>query len=432
MNYTRFLTATSLARKPSPIRFLTEILAKSPPSMISLAAGQPNPSMFPFKESSFVLRDGTSIELDETSMNIALQYGSSKGYDPLLSWLRELQKKLHDPPLFNSENKETKTDLCMVSGSQDGLSKAFDMLVSRGDNVLVEIPCYPGTLTALRPKGANLIGVETDHQGMKPSSLREALSKWKPEDSKDPLSDIPKILYTVPNGGNPTGMSTTENRKKEIYQIAHEYDILIVEDDPYYFLQFNEVPIPSYLSLDIDGRVLRMDSFSKIISSGMRIAVVTAPSFFLEKLVAHMQVAGMHADSLSQVVITKLFHQWGMDGLLQHVNMVKGFYKDQKDAMILSAEKHLSGLAEWHEPLAGMFLWVKLKQVNDTNKLIMEKAIEKEVLLTPGNAFMINDQLPSPYLRAAFSLATPEKMDKGFERLSLLIKEEINANQQNK
>lgn len=170
----------------------------------------------------------------------------------------------------------------------------------------------------LRPLGCNLLSVETDHHGMIPDSLRSVMSKWKPSDKTDPQSDIPRVLYTIPNGVNPTGASLTYDRKQEIYQvticvimsssrwfsimtviitllqIAQLYDLLILEDDPYYFLQFGDVSVtfdpkfwkalkdcwlpwvtylhlqrsPSFLSLDVDGRVLRFDSMSKILSSG--------------------------------------------------------------------------------------------------------------------------------------------------------------------
>ncbi|GAA6236409.1 kynurenine/alpha-aminoadipate aminotransferase, mitochondrial [Lates japonicus] len=124
-------------------------------------------------------------------------------------------------------------------------------------------------------------------------------------------------------------------------------------------------------------------------------------------------------------MVSQLLHSWGQEGFLQHIDRVIEFYRGQRDAMISSADKWLKDVAEWHSPSAGMFLWIKLKGIADTQQLIMQKALEKEVLLVPGGVFMINSSDPCPYVRAAFSLSTPEQIDEAFRRLSSLIKEAL-------
>ncbi|KAL3046246.1 hypothetical protein OYC64_004287 [Pagothenia borchgrevinki] len=415
MNYARFLTAVSAARKPSAIRMLTELQQRSPPTMISLAGGAPNPNTFPFLSASFGLKDGQTLNFDEALMKRALQYSASNGIPELLTWMKKLQKDLHNPP--------SPMDMCVTTGSQEGLCKLFEMLVNPGDNVLLDAPTYSGTLAALRPLGCNLINVSSDQHGMIPAALKDVLSRWDPSEVHKAGSTTPKILYTIPNGGNPTGASMTTQRKQEVYELARQYDMLIIEDDPYYFLQFDKPWAPSFLSMDVDGRILRTDSFSKILSSGLRIGFVTGPKPLVDRVVLHIQASTMHTSTFTQLMVSQLLHSWGQDGFLQHIEGVIEFYRKQRNAMISSADKWLKDVAEWHAPSAGMFLWIKLKGIADTQQLIMEKALEKEVLLVPGGVFMINSSDPCPYVRAAFSLSTPEQIDEAFRRLSSLIKE---------
>ncbi|KAK1343054.1 hypothetical protein QTO34_015826 [Cnephaeus nilssonii] len=351
MNYARFITARSAARRPSPIRVYTEIQNRAPKSVISLATGSPNPNTFPFKAAAITIDNGKTIQFDEQIMKRALQYSESAGIPELLSWLKQLQVKLHNPPTLHYPSSQGQMDICVTSGSQEGLCKVFEMIINRGDNILLNEPVYSGTLQALRPLGCNMINVSSDEYGIIPDSLKEILSKWKPEDSKNPEKNTPKFLYTVPNGDNPTGNSLTSNRKKEIYELARKYDFLIIEDDPYYFLQFNKL------------------------------------------------------------MVSQLLHQWGEEGFLAHIERVIDYYRKQKDALLTAADKWLSGLAEWHAPTAGMFVWFKIKGISDVKKLVEEKAIKKEILMVPGNAFYIDSSAPSPYFRASFSLASPEQMD---------------------
>uniref|UniRef100_A0A8C9Z208 Kynurenine/alpha-aminoadipate aminotransferase, mitochondrial n=1 Tax=Sander lucioperca TaxID=283035 RepID=A0A8C9Z208_SANLU len=421
MNYARFLTAVSAARKPSPIRMLTELQQRSPPSLISLAGGAPNPNTFPFQSASIKLKNGQTLTFDDAAMKRALQYSASNGIPELLTWMKNLQKDLHDPPTASYAPENGQMDMCVTTGSQEGLCKVFEMLVNPGDNVLLDAPTYSGTLAALQPLGCNLINVPSDQHGMIPAALKEVLSRWDPSEVHKPSSTAPKILYTIPNGGNPTGASMTAQRKQEVYELARQYDMLIIEDDPYFFLQFDKPWAPTFLSMDVDRRIIRTDSFSKILSSGLRIGFVTGPKPLVDRVVLHIQASTMHTSTFTQLMVSQLLHSWGQEGFLQHIegHSCIDFYRKQRDAMITSADKWLKDVAEWHTPSAGMFLWIKLKGIADTQQLIMKKALEKEVLLVPGGVFMINSSDPCPYVRAAFSLSTPEQIDELHHLISL-------------
>ncbi|TEA23906.1 hypothetical protein DBR06_SOUSAS7310055 [Sousa chinensis] len=425
MNYTRFITTASAARKPSALRVMAEILGKSSKSVLSLATGAPNPNTFPFKSAVITIDNGETIQFDEEMMKRALQYSQSAGLPELLSWLKQLQVKLHNPPTIHYPPSQGQMDVCVTCGSQEGLCKVFEMIVNPGDNILVNEPIYSGTIHALQPLGCNMINVSSDEHGIIPDSLREILSKWKPEDSKNPEKNTPKFLYTVPNGNNPAGNSLTTNRKKEIYELARKYDFLIIEDDPYYFMQFSKPRAPTFLSMDVDGRVIRADSFSKVLSSGLRIGFITGPKPLIERIVLHTEVSTMHTSTFTQLLVSQLLHQWGEEGFLAHVERVTDFYRKQRDALLAAADKWLSGLAEWQVPTAGMFLWVKIKGLHDVRKLIEEKAFKKEIFMLPGYHFYLDSSAPCPYFRASFSLASPEQMDMAFQGLAQLIKESL-------
>ncbi|XP_073661836.1 kynurenine/alpha-aminoadipate aminotransferase, mitochondrial isoform X4 [Tursiops truncatus] len=348
MNYTRFITAASAARKPSALRVMAEILGKSSKSVLSLATGAPNPNTFPFKSAVITIDNGETIQFDEEMMKRALQYSQSAGLPELLSWLKQLQVKLHNPPTIHYPPSQGQMDMCVTCGSQEGLCKVFEMIVNPGDNILVNEPIYSGTIHALQPLGCNMINVSSDEHGIIPDSLREILSKWKPEDSKNPEKNTPKFLYTVPNGNNPAGNSLTTNRKKEIYELTRKYDFLIIEDDPYYFMQFSKPRAPTFLSMDVDGRVIRADSFSKVLSSGLRIGFITGPKPLIERIVLHTEVSTMHTSTFTQLLVSQLLHQWGEEGFLAHVERVTDFYRKQRDALLAAADKWLSDIhASW-------------------------------------------------------------------------------------
>nr|KAJ3414355.1 hypothetical protein HK105_001797 [Polyrhizophydium stewartii] len=369
----------------------------------------PHPSTFPFAKLQITLQDGSVIDLSEDLVKQSLQYSSTAGLDGLVSWVRNFQVLEHG-------RAADSFDICMGNGSQDVLSKAFDAVLSPGDTILIESPAYVGVLAYLRPMGLNLAEVPVDAEGLSPDALDTMLAAWpagKP---------MPRVLYTVPIAGNPTGVTTTVERKQRIYQIARKYNILILEDDPYYFLQFGEKRDPSYFSMDVDGRVLRFDSISKILSGGARIGWVTGPKQLVDRIILHSMSTILHPSGLSQALVLAVLEKWGVDGLQKHAREVAAFYKDKRDAFVASARRHLDGVAEFTVPTAGMFVWLKLIGIEDSFELISTKAVDKKVVLVPGTEFLPN-QRPTPYVRASYSIASKEDIDTALERLRALVLE---------
>jgi len=419
--YSRFISAVSAARQPSLIREMTQILAAAPPEMIPLSGGFPNPQMFPFKQLTLEVSGGDPIVLQGKGLQAALQYLPTPGHPRLLQQLRQLQEEAHTP----DKDVWSNTDIVVTSGSQDGLCKAFEMLIDKGSGVIVEDFVYSGTLSIINPYSPVYHVVESDSGGMIPASLKAVLSQWGGGDEAEP--DRPKVLYINPTGANPTGTLLSVERRKEIYQLCCDYNLLLLEDDPYYYLQFGEKDTrpPSFLSLDTQGRVLRFDSFSKILSSGIRLGFVTGPKELIQRIVLHMQVSVLHASSLSQVVTSSLLDQWGLEGFQSHVSEVEDFYRKRRDQMVAAADKHLTGLVEYNVPLGGMFLWMKVPGLSSTWEMIMERGLAANIMLMPGKAFQPELGKPCQYLRAAFSIAPEQNFDPAMERLADLIRKEV-------
>ncbi|KAJ3085497.1 hypothetical protein HK100_009032 [Physocladia obscura] len=407
MDYSHFISPHSARRAPSAIRELVPMA--SIPGMISLHEGNPNPEMYPYVGLNFLLRTGETITVPSGELVRALEYTQTNGFPQLLAWLKNLQILEHRPSFRDN------FDVCIGSGSQDLISKAFDMLLSEGDVLLCESPTYVGSLSYLRPLSCKFVNIITDADGLIPDALESALKNWKD------LATRPRVLYTVPIGGNPTGCSTTVERKKRIYEIAHQYNIIILEDDPYYYLQFGAERDVSYFSMDVDQRVIRFDSFSKTLSAGLRVGWVSGPKPLIERIVFHSQSSIVHASGVSQLLVLKVLQHWEISGFIAHTVKVSNFYKEKSDAFLASAERHLKGLAEWVAPKAGMFVWIKLLGINDSAKLIKEKAVEKKVLLVPGVEFFPNMQA-TPYVRASFSIASTSEIDVALSRLAEIIR----------
>lgn len=321
------------------------------------------------------------------------------------------------------------------TGSQDAIVKMLDVVLNDGDSLLVENPTYPGTLAALKAMNIKLFGTEMDHEGMDVEKLRAMLNGWETNAAtKDEKK--PKVIYVIPTGQNPSGATLSNSRRKDLYKIAQEHDLLILEDDPYWHLQLHpykgtgqtatpshDEAVKSLFSMDTDGRVVRFDSLSKVVSSGLRIGYATGPSPLIYQLELVQQASSLHTSGVAQAIVLQLLENLGPDGWKQHVANVQQFYSQRRDVFIQACENHLSGLAEWHAPKAGMFVWLKLIGIDDSSVLVKTKCAEAKVLAIPGEACVVDDK-PSPFIRCAFSTASDADIDEALRRLGNLLKQE--------
>ncbi|KAL9713954.1 hypothetical protein Ac2012v2_002260 [Leucoagaricus gongylophorus] len=427
--YTSFLSQNAKEWKSSPIRGLLPL--EKTPGIISFLAGKPNPIMFPLTSLSFSARsphsssatDETTHTLSPDELSLGLQYSDTAGIKTLRDWLYGLQDFSH------GRRRGEGWSVCVGSGSQDLIYKSVQALVNRGDPVLIESPVYAGVIPIFKILHCDLIDVETDAQGISAASLRSILENW-------PLGKPrPKVLYTVPYGCNPTGMTATLDRRMEVLELAREFDLIILEDDPYFYLYYGTASrAPSYFSLEATtlpetGRVVRFDSFSKILSAGMRIGFVSAPNAICDVIEKHTQTSNLQVSSLTQVIAHKILESWGYEGFKVHTERVSEFYREKRDVFQAGMLRYLSGYAEWVKPEAGMFFWFRLDlstgnnlDTSDSESAIRTTAFEKGVLALPGKVFLPNGN-KTAYVRAAFSLSPEEDVYEGLKRLRMAVAE---------
>ncbi|KAG5644173.1 hypothetical protein DXG03_009014 [Asterophora parasitica] len=415
--YTSFLSDAAKKQKASPIRDLWPF--EHVPGMISLLAGKPNPETFPFESLAISARSPTkellNLTLDGEELAEGLQYGITPGLPSLVRWIHGLQEITHG----RKANEDW--GITIGAGSQDLIYKAVIALVNPTDSVLLESPLYAGVMPIFESLSCEKIEVHTDADGISSSSLRDILENWPAGKPK------PRVLYTVPYGCNPTGMTATIERRKEVLRLAHEHDFIILEDDPYYYLYYGETARPpSYFSLELEepvvGRVLRFDSLSKILSAGIRIGFASGPKPLLNAIDRHTSASNLQTASLTQAIVFKLLEQWGYEGFKAHTENVSAFYRDRRDVFERAMQTHLKGLAEWTTPQAGMFFWFKLlltadaSVAGDSEDVVRTKATERGVLALPGTIFLPNGQKTS-YVRASFSLNTEAEIFEALRRL---------------
>ncbi|KAF8635969.1 hypothetical protein AX15_000133 [Amanita polypyramis BW_CC] len=441
--YDKFLSASGKLWKPSPIWSI--VLLERRPGVISMLAGKPNSATFPFTSLSVKIRsseggEDTRLDLSDEELHTALQYGGTQGMPVLVDLLTDFMKHIHG----RGDNEGWR--LSIGPGTQDYLFKTFTTLLDPGDSVIVEAPTYPGVMGVLGPLKARIFGVATDADGTIPQALEKLLENWPADTPK------PKLLYTIPYGSNPSGHTTTQERRIEILHLARKHNLMIIEDDPFFHVYFGTKPRPaSYLSLERSlggeiGRVLRFDSFSKVLASGFRFGWVTGPTVLIDAIDNFNMSTTVQCSSLTQMLVYKALSTWGVSGFLNHTARVSDFYRARRDVFEACVRRHLTGLAEWSMPDAGMFYWIKVhlppssdidfqaiggadggeSDEGDSTLLFRRAFEEKNVLILPGGSAYF-DNRRTPYIRMSFGLISEGDMEKAMGGLASAIREEWDA-----
>lgn len=384
--------------KSSAIRELLKVTEL--PEVISFAGGLPAPEVFPIEE----IRATTQQVLQEQGVQ-ALQYGPTEGYGPL----RELLARQMSQEGLNVSVE----NILITSGSQQALELLAKILLNPGEHVLVENPTYMGALQAWGSYEPAYIAVRCDEHGVVPEEIEAELQQRRP-----------KYMYIQPNFQNPGGVSLTLERRKRLVELANQYNIPIIEDDPYGELRFEGSPLPSLLQIDgaarkqtsYQGLVIHLNTFSKILAPGLRLGWVTAPVEIINKLVQAKQGADLQAGSLNQLIACEMLQQGFID---QHIPVIREVYRQRRDAMLQAMQDHFPADVTWTHPSGGLFLWVTLPEGMNATKLL-QNAMEYKVAFVPGTDFHANGGGENT-LRLNFSNASPEKIRDGIARLGKLL-----------
>jgi 2-aminoadipate transaminase len=364
------------------------------PDIISFAGGLPAPELFPVQD----VQEACRHVLEHKGAE-ALQYSVTEGYPPLKGYLVEKVRKYG--VLVEESN------ILLTNGSQQALDLIGKIFIDPGDVILTEAPTYLGGLQAFGAYQARYVTVPLDDDGMQVDKVEDILAK-------EPV----KFIYVLPNFHNPAGVTLSYERRLKLVELAAKYGVFIVEDDPYGALRFEGEDITPLYALHKEN-VLYLSTFSKTLSPGIRLGWIAAPAEIIARLVQAKQGTDLHTSTFIQMIA----HNVCQRGLIHHVQRIRQVYKERRDIMLASMEKHFPEGVTWTRPQGGLFLWVTLPEHVDTAEFL-QVALEEKVAFVPGFAFYPGGGGGKNSMRLNFSNAGPEMIEEGIKRLGrALIRE---------
>ncbi|MDP2317870.1 MAG: PLP-dependent aminotransferase family protein [Acidobacteriota bacterium] len=380
----------------------TGILGAAVPGLISLAAGYPAPEVFPWDDLQSITADLLAKRDGNT-----LQYGATRGYRPLIEQL--LAKTLHDRGIGG-----TFEDVVITTGSQQGLDLVGRVLIDPGDIILVELPTYSGAIAAFHNLQGRFAGVPQDAEGMNLAALDAAVAAVKANGQRA------KFIYVTPNFQNPAGLLMSRARRLALLEAARRHDLVILEDDPYGSIYFEDVATAAdtrpIKADDTDGRVVYLGSFSKVLVPGLRVAWMVAPREIAQKV----ELAKQAADICSSVFDQRIVHGAMDRGVVDRIAPgLRAHYQAKRTVMEQALQSSLAGRVKWTSPRGGFFLWIELPAGVDDRKLF-DRALKHKVSFVLGSSFFVDGQ-GHGFARLAFSGISHEQITEGITRLAAAI-----------
>jgi len=368
----------------------------SEPGMISFGGGAPDPAAYP----ADLIAEITARAFRDRSTTL-LAYGISEGYPPLVASLKDY--------LGQREGFDfSRNELLITSGGQQGGDLMAKLFINEGDVVAVESPSFVGVLNAFRSYGARLMGVPLEEDGVNLDAL-EALFK----------AERVRIFYLISTFQNPSGVTTSKEKREAIYELACRYDVMIFEDNPYGELRFTGEDIPAVKSFDREGRCVYTGSFSKTLSPGMRVGFLVYDKALHQHFKIAKQAADVHSSTLYQLVCHELLARHDYPG---HIQGLITRYREKARLMTTAMEKHFHPGVTWHAPQGGFFIMAWLPPGCDSLPFVQE-AIRRQVITVPGSAFMADTSAPHNGIRLNYSLPPADKIEAGIRTLGQLSHE---------
>jgi len=372
--------------------------AASRPDMISLSGGMPAVGLVPADAVAQAAHDAVLHE-----GVAALQYGGSDGRPQIRQLVTELMAEIGV--------RLRPEDLLITAGAQQGLDLLAKTFINPGDVIIAEGPTYVGALQAFSAYQPDIRCVPMDEHGMRMDLLEDELVKLGPRGAK--------FIYTIPNFQNPAGVTMSPERRRRLLELAREYDIPVVEDDPYGRLRFDGGHMKPLRSLD--DEVIYLGTFSKIFAPGLRLGWVTAPKPILAKVLLVKQAADLCGSNFAQCTAERYFQGTRWRRTLQALTRT---YAERRDAMCAALEEHFPPEARWTKPDGGFFIWVELPAYVDCVSMLAE-AVERGVTYAPGDGFYPDGVTGKNCMRLAFCYAQPEAIEEAIRRLAEVIEDRL-------
>ncbi|KAG5360891.1 Aromatic amino acid aminotransferase [Yarrowia sp. B02] len=454
----RFVPAATLFSKPGVVEF-PEITENS--TRLSQ-----NLKILKFAQSLETAQNGNGGQL---TLERSLQYGEQDGHPQLKKFVKALTKRLHPPKL-----EEKDWNVIITNGGGDGIHKAVDLLINPGDHVLVEEYCFSPSFDNIKSVGGILVPIKLDYEeGLDVSDLKRILENW----DEDKQGRKPRVLYSVPSGQNPYGVSQSLERRKAIYAVLKEHGVVIIEDDPYGALAYEsynktftngntkslETPekahdesvdsearesdiskadidhytsliAPSYLTIDDAGLVVRIDTFSKVFSPGLRLGWIVSHVNFIEKLSLYTSLSTRAASGVSQLLINNIAHSWGLEGWLRWCLLLRNQYLERRNHLLAQLDKLDQSKITYITPVCGMFVsaLVHFDKIAPSSfdgvtlpyqSRLVELGIEEGVLIVSGSNMAASDELrqTAKFIRLTFAYEDPDLLDEAIKRLGKAV-----------
>lgn len=378
--------------QPSAIREIFKSL--SDPTVISFAAGSPSALSFPVEKMKNIAEEIFLCRSTE-----ALQYSITEGYIPLR---KQINERLKERFSIGNDYDET----IIITGGQQGIDLTAKVLCNEGDTIICENPSFIGALNAFRSYNTNLVGVELEDDGINLSKLEEALKTNKNV----------RFIYVIPTFHNPSGITTSFEKRKAILDLAKKYNVLILEDNPYGELRFAGEEVPTIKSMDTEGRVLYCSSFSKILSAGMRVGFLCGQKDIIQKIVVAKQVNDVHTNIFFQMLASSFINIYGLD---EHIASIKELYRGKCTLMLSQMDEKFNKKIKYTRPEGGLFLWVTMP--HGDMDIFAKKAMENKVAVVPGSAFCPVQGDKSNSFRLNYSTPSDEQIIEGIDRLAKIV-----------
>ncbi|OLS02651.1 aminotransferase-like domain-containing protein [Tissierella creatinophila] len=381
--------------KASDIRELLKLTQD--PTIISFAGGLPAEELFPVEELMEI-----SQKVLEDLGGKALQYSTTEGHIPLRKAIAKRMKKLGIDM--------TEENILITNGSQQGLEFSGKLFINEGDVVLCERPTYLGAIDAFKAYGPEFIEIQTDDNGMIMEDLERVLKETKKV----------KFIYLVPDFQNPSGRTWNRERRKRLVELANQYDVAIIEDNPYGELRFEGELLPAVAHYDTTGNVVFLGTLSKIFCPGLRIGWIAAKKEVIEKYVLIKQSSDLQTNTLSQMQASMFLEEYDIEA---HIEKIKNLYRTRRDLMMKTMKEEFPEGVSWTYPEGGLFIWVVLPEHMNGRELAI-KALEQNVAYVPGGAFFANGGQENTF-RLNFSSMDEARIVEGIKRLGKVLREEI-------
>lgn len=381
----------------SEVRALFAVASR--PEVVSLAGGMPFVSALPTELIA------TAVERTVRDHGaVALQYGSGQGTP-------RLREQILDVMALEGIHASV-DDVVVTTGSQHALELIAKLFLDPRDVVIAEGPSYVTALTVFRSFQTDVVHTAMDAEGLVPQALRETIARVRSEGRRI------KFLYTIPSFQNPMGVTLSWQRRMEVLEIARENEILVLEDNPYGLLYFDQPPPQAMRSVDESG-VIYLGTFSKTLAPGLRVGWAVAPHAIREKLVLANEAAVLSPSSFTQTVISEYLSTADWRG---QIDIFRGVYRERRDAMLSALADQLPSLT-WTVPNGGFYVWLNLPAHMDS-KAMLPRAVKELVAYTPGTAFYA-DGGGRDAMRLSFCYPTPDFIREGIRRLATVINGEL-------